>query len=106
VCGWDYVENYFVSVLGPDFVHAFFPAGGGGGVSTFWGAPGYQANTRGIRRTEPNQSIIFDDGSGAGPVDLMDLPAHFAGRNLPDVSRSTAIRSAASCWCRPRMAAC
>jgi len=30
--------------------------------------------------------VIFDDGSGAGPVDLMDLPAHFAGRNVPDVS--------------------
>jgi subtilase family serine protease len=86
VWGWDYIENYFVAVLGPDFVHAFFPVGGGGGVSTFWRAPGYQANTRGIRRTEPGQSIIFDDGSGAGPQDLLDLPAHFAGRNLPDVS--------------------
>jgi subtilase family serine protease len=86
VWGWDYVENYFVAVLGPDFVHAFFPTGGGGGVSTFWKAPAYQANTHGIRRTEPGQSIIFDDGSGAGPVDLLDLPAHFAGRNLPDIS--------------------
>lgn len=86
VWGWDYIENYFVSVLGTDFVHAFFPVGGGGGVSTFWSTPSYQANTRGIRRTEPGQSIIFDDGSGSGPQDLMDLPAHFAGRNLPDVS--------------------
>jgi len=86
VWGWDYIENYFVAVLGPDFLHAFFPVGGGGGVSTFWPAPRYQDHTHGIRRTEPGQSIIFDDGSGAGPVDLLDLPARFAGRNLPDIS--------------------
>lgn len=84
VWGWDYLENYFVQVLGPDFVHAFFPVGGGGGVSVFWGAPDYQSHTQGIRRTEAHQSVIFDDGSG--PVDLLDLPAHFAGRNVPDVS--------------------
>jgi subtilase family serine protease len=84
--GWDYIENYFISVLGDDFLHAFFPAGGGGGVSTFWAMPGYQQQTRGIRRTEPGQSIIFDDGSGAGPVDLLDLVANFRGRNVPDIS--------------------
>jgi kumamolisin len=84
VWGWDYIENYLVAVLGPQFIHALFPAGGGGGVSTFWRVPFYQVGTRGIRKTEPNQSIIFDDGTG--PVDLLDLPANFAGRNLPDVS--------------------
>jgi len=85
VWGWDYLENYLVAVFGPQFVHALFPVGGGG-VSTFWRVPEYQRHTVGIRKTEPNQSILFDDGSGAGPVDLMDLPANFAGRNLPDVS--------------------
>ena len=84
VWGWDYIENYLVQVLGPAFVHSQFPVGGGGGVSSFWRAPLYQLGTRGIRRTEPNQSIIFDDGTG--PVDLLDLPANFPGRNLPDVS--------------------
>lgn len=84
VWGWDFVENYLVAVLGPDFIHALFPVGGGGGVSTFWRVPAYQRGTAGIRKTEPNQSIIFDDGTG--PVDLLDLPANFAGRNLPDVS--------------------
>jgi kumamolisin len=86
VWGWDYIESYFIAVRGPQFLHAFFPVGGGGGVSTFWGVPEYQKHTHGIRKTEPNQSIIFDDGSGTGPQDLLDLPAHFAGRNLPDVS--------------------
>jgi len=50
----------------------------------FWRVPAYQQRTPGIRKTEPGQSIIFDDGTG--PVDLLDLPARFAGRNLPDVS--------------------
>jgi len=86
VWGWDYIENYLVAVLGDSFLHAFFPVGTGGGVSSFWGVPAYQRLTHGIRRTEPGQSIIFDDGSGAGPVDLLDLPANFAGRNLPDIS--------------------
>lgn len=86
VWGWDYIENYLVAVLGPDFEHAFFPAGGGGGVSTFWPRPFYQAFTQGIRKTEPNQRVIFDAGDGNGPQVLMELPARFAGRNLPDVS--------------------
>ncbi|HEY0480822.1 MAG TPA: S53 family peptidase [Kofleriaceae bacterium] len=84
VWGWDFIENYLVAVLGPQFEHALFPAGGGGGVSTFFRVPGYQRGVAGIRKTEPNQSIILDDGTG--PVDLMDLPAGFAGRNVPDVS--------------------
>jgi len=84
VWGWDYVENYLIAVRGPQFEHALFPAGAGGGVSMFWRVPAYQQRTPGIRKTEPDQSIIFDDGTG--PVDLLDLPARFPGRNLPDVS--------------------
>jgi len=86
VWGWDYLENYLVQFVDPSFLHQLFPTGGGGGVSVFWHTPYYQAFTPGIRRTEPGQSVIFDDGSGSGPQDLLDLPAHFAGRNLPDVS--------------------
>lgn len=84
VWGWDFIENYLVAVLGPQFEHALFPAGAGGGVSTFFRVPAYQRGVAGVRKTEPNQSIIFDDGTG--PADLMDLPAGFAGRNVPDVS--------------------
>jgi subtilase family serine protease len=86
VWGWDYIENYLVTFLGPSFQHALFPAGGGGGVSIFWKRPFYQAGTPGIRKSEPGQSIIFDDGSGSGPQDLLDLPAGFSGRNVPDIS--------------------
>ncbi len=55
-------------------------------MSIAFGVPEYQRHTSGIRLSEPNQSIIFDDGSGSGPQDLLDLPAHFAGRNVPDIS--------------------
>ena len=53
-------------------------------MSIFWPLPWYQTRTSGIRMTEPGQSIIVDDGTG--PKDLLDLPAGYAGRNLPDVS--------------------
>jgi kumamolisin len=86
VWGWDYVQDYLVQVLGPSYQNALFPVGGGGGVSTFWPLPAYQAGLDGIRVTEPGQSVVYDDGSGSGPRDLLDLPAGFAGRNLPDVS--------------------
>jgi subtilase family serine protease len=84
VWGWAGLESFLVQNVDPGFLHALFPAGGGGGVSVFWPVPLYQLGTRGIRRSEPNQSVIFDDGTG--PVDLMDLPARFPGRNVPDVS--------------------
>lgn len=86
VWGWDYLQNYLVKYVDPSFQDFLFPGGGGGGVSIFWPRPAYQSGTGGIRRSEPGQSIIFDDGSGSGPQDLMDLPARFAGRNVPDVS--------------------
>jgi kumamolisin len=84
VWGWDYLQDYLVKFVDPSFQDALFPAGGGGGVSIFWPRPAYQSGTGGIRRSEPGQSIIFDDGTG--PQDLLDLPARFAGRNVPDVS--------------------
>jgi kumamolisin len=79
VWGWDYIENYLVeNGLAPE--HVLFPVGGGGGVSIFWPRPAYQSQTAGIRKSEPGQSVVFEG------EDLLDLPARFAGRNLPDVS--------------------
>jgi kumamolisin len=86
VWGWDYLVTYFQETFDVDITSEVYPAGGGGGVSVFWPEPDYQRGVHGIRRSEPNQSFIFDPGDGSGPVDLLDLPAHFAGRNLPDVS--------------------
>lgn len=90
VWGWDYLVKDWGSCLAnlgltPDDL---FPAGGGGGVSSFWPMPFYQQFTPGIQQTRPGQSLIFypnypDTG---GAQDLIDLPANFAGRNVPDVS--------------------
>jgi kumamolisin len=80
VWGWDYLQNYLVEFLGKQYQNALFPAGGGGGVSIFWPVPAYQRHTPGIRRSEADQGVIFKG------QEQLDLRAHFAGRNLPDVS--------------------
>lgn len=88
--GWDYLQNYFdtnYAQLGGYFALAF-PVGGGGGVSVNENLPDYQKHVPGVKKSAPNQSLIFypnfPDLSGA--QDLADLPAGFAGRNLPDVA--------------------
>jgi subtilase family serine protease len=86
VWGFDYLQNYFVQFVDPSFQNAFFPTGGGGGVSVFWPRPFYQDFVPGIQRTQPGQRVIADPGDGSPAQDLLDLPANFAGRNVPDVS--------------------
>jgi subtilase family serine protease len=81
---WDYLEGY-CAILGFDPVSCgIFPVGGGGGVSAYWDLPWYQQGVPGMRRSEPNQSLV--DLSQTPPQTLVTLPAHFPGRNLPDVS--------------------
>ena len=81
VWSWSYIQNYLVQQCGQaGFQDALFPVGAGGGVSVFWHRPAYQSGTPGMRKTEPGQSVVSQG------QDLLDLPAHFPGRNLPDVS--------------------
>jgi kumamolisin len=80
VWGWDYLQNYLVKYVGPQYENALFPVGGGGGVSIFWFRPAYQQETPGIRRSEPGQSVVYQNQI------LLKLPANFPGRNLPDVA--------------------
>ena len=82
VWGWDYLQNYFNQYVRPINL---FSVGGGGGVSVYWHTPFYQVFTNGIRRSEPNQSLVYNDPS-AGPTTLLKLPGHFRGRNVPDIS--------------------
>ncbi len=81
VWSWSYIQNYLVQQCGQaGFQDALFPVGGGGGVSVFWHRPAYQYGVPGMRTTEAGQSVVYQG------QDLLDLPAHYAGRNLPDVS--------------------
>jgi subtilase family serine protease len=82
---WDYLENYFVTYYGQDFYDAnLFPVGGGGGVSVNFARPAYQARTQGVQISAPGQSLVCQ--SDTGPVTLIDLPAGYRGRNVPDLS--------------------
>ena len=79
--GWDYLQNYMTTYYGSDFYYAnFFPVGGGGGVSVNYDMPLFQKSTTGTQLSTGNQSLVC---SG---TDYIDLPAGYAGRNVPDVS--------------------
>ena len=84
VWGWDYIQNYFDTYIGPNVVD-LFSSGGGGGVSVYWHTPFYQVFTNGIRSSEKNQSLVYNDPN-AGPTTELILPSHFQGRNVPDIS--------------------
>ena len=84
VWGWDYIQHYFDTNFGPGLVD-LFSVGGGGGVSVYWHEPFYQWFTHGIRRSEKRQALVFNDPK-AGPTTLLELPGHFHGRNVPDIS--------------------
>jgi subtilase family serine protease len=81
VWGWDYIENYLISIgVFPPGDTTLFPAGGGGGVSVVWNRPSYQKPTAGLRTTEAGQAVVYQGQT------LLALPAGFKGRNLPDIS--------------------
>jgi kumamolisin len=86
VWGWDYLIP-LCKALGLDPLGSdcdIFPVGGGGGISVFFPMPLYQFAIFGTQLSQPNQS--FDDNSTTPPTVDFALPAHFFGRNVPDVS--------------------
>ena len=82
--GWSYLHPLAAAYGYSDVDFGIFPVGGGGGVSSFVPVPAYQKGIQGVRTTEAGQSLI--DYSTSPPTDYLDLPAGYAGRNLPDVS--------------------
>jgi kumamolisin len=88
VWGLDYLNPILVSALGPEFKDFFFAEGGGGGVSFIFRAPDYQRVVSGLRRTEANQVWSWFPNFPDTSVQqtLFTVPAHFAGRNVPDIS--------------------
>ena len=84
VWSWDYLVP-LCDDLGLDPIDCgIFPVGSGGGVSFEWRRPFYQQGLAGIQKTQPDQSFIDEDV--IPPQTLVDIPAHFAGRNVPDIS--------------------
>jgi len=85
VWGWDYLIP-LCNALGLDPLGncGIFPGGGGGGVSVFFPMPLYQFGIFGTQSSQPNQSFV--DNSTSPPTVDFALPAHFFGRNVPDVS--------------------
>jgi subtilase family serine protease len=83
VWGWDYIQNYFDQYVGKGVID-LFSVGAGGGVSVYWKRPFYQLFTQGIRTSEKNQTLTFNDTTG--PQVLLKLPGNFHGRNVPDIS--------------------
>ena len=84
--GWDYLESYMVTNYGQAFYDTnYFPVGGGGGVSVNYDLPKYQKHTQGVQTSPSAQSSLICQ-TASGPVNLITLPAGYAGRNVPDIS--------------------
>jgi kumamolisin len=87
VWGWDYLEPLCAATGAPDPIQCgIFPAGGGGGVSIDFPIPLYQLLIPGVQRSQPGQKwVLKDEIDGVDPISTT-LPAHYPGRNLPDIS--------------------
>jgi subtilase family serine protease len=89
VWGWDYLEPLCNAAGVPNPVTCgIFPTGSGGGVSILFEEPFYQVGLPGTQRSQPSQ--IYEVGAGIASEDEVPLfyalPAHYPGRNVPDVS--------------------
>ncbi len=91
VWGWDYLEPLCTVLGAPDPIQCgIFPAGGGGGVSIDFPIPLYQFFISGVQSSQPGQKWVLTAESDVStpptePISV-NLPGHFPGRNLPDVS--------------------
>jgi kumamolisin len=82
VWGWDYLEPL---CNGTDFITCgIFPVGSGGGISVFFPIPFYQLGIFGTQLSQPNQT--YTNPFSTPVVTKATLPAHFPGRNVPDIS--------------------
>ena len=91
VWGWDYLEPLCVTLGVPDPIQCgIFPGGGGGGVSIEFPIPLYQFFISGVQTSQPGQKWVLsgvDDATDPPTEPIrVNLPGHFPGRNLPDVS--------------------
>jgi kumamolisin len=82
--GWDYLIPLCHALSLNPLSCNIYPAGGGGGVSSYISLPFYQDGIPGIRKTESGQTQL--DYSQTPPAFVVTLPVGFAGRNVPDLS--------------------
>jgi kumamolisin len=80
VWGWDYLIGFCAEIGYNPVSCGIFPGGGGGGVSVLFEEPYYQSFLPGTQRSQPGQDLYYN-----GQL-IFDFPAHFPGRNVPDVS--------------------
>jgi kumamolisin len=85
VWGWDYLEPLCDALGVTNFFECgIFSVGTGGGVSSFFRIPLNQLGIAGTQLTQPGQTFTETDVSP--PMVFFTFPAHFPGRNVPDVS--------------------
>jgi subtilase family serine protease len=84
VWGWDYLKPLCDALQLDPITCGIFPVGGGGGVSVFAPVPFYQLATAGVQTSQPGQ--VLSEVDTTPTQTLFVFPAHFRGRNLPDVS--------------------
>jgi kumamolisin len=94
VWGWDYIEPLCIAQGTPDPIQCgIFPVGTGGGVSLEFPIPFYQLLIPGVQSSQPGQKwVLKGDDNGADPISV-NLPGHFPGRNVPDVSANADIET-------------
>ncbi|HEY9064670.1 MAG TPA: S53 family serine peptidase [Burkholderiaceae bacterium] len=84
IWGWDYLVPVCALINLDPVACGIFPAGAGGGVSSYVAMPFYQYFVSGTKTTEPGQTLT--DETTTPPTAVVALPSHYRGRNLPDVS--------------------
>jgi subtilase family serine protease len=82
--GLDYMTDLCAAIGFDPAGCGIWGVGGGGGVSSYFPLPAYQRRVAGMAATEPGQGLVEVDVTP--PVHYVDLPAGFAGRNVPDIS--------------------
>jgi kumamolisin len=81
---WEYLGPLCVVIYGPGTPsNCFFPIGTGGGVSYMVERPFYQEFVPNMANTVPGQTLYQLTPTKEA---LFGQPAHFAGRNVPDIS--------------------
>lgn len=94
---WNYLTPMCALQGTPDPVTCgIFPEGGGGGVSVFSPRPFYQYFIPGITNSAAGQALFNE--TVTPPELVVQLPAKFPGRNVPDISLNADPNTGYTIW--------